>query len=348
MQKICFVILFCLTVFFSFAQKYKAKRDSIYLFNRIDTNYIKSYKDQLNARLVAVVRSNTFSITNKLTQQKLEYGINTNLNMGVGFSFKSIGFEILYNPPGLAINTDDDKFGKSKQFGISSSANGRKFIYDAYYRYNQGFHTTGFYKVPNDTTYDYYRRSDIQNYSAGLSVNYIFNNKKFSIAAPYNLTQKQNKMAGSFLLGTYAFYYGITADSLIYPDTLYKNFKPDVQFANATSLTYGVSVGYTYTFVFFKNWFFNLYILPGISLQQFYAVNTFDKKTYGRNNASVSFQSRFSLGFNKPRYFIGISWVGNNFAISDDPNSSVNFKYGTFRFYYGHRFDLRKLLKKKL
>ncbi len=343
------IILLIIICNFAFAQKYRYKRDSAHLYKRIDTTYITNYKDQLNARLVAVVRTNTFSIKNKLTQQSIEYSINTNLNMGIGFSFKSIGFEILYNPPGLAINTDDDKFGKSKQFGISSSANGRMLTYDAYYKYNQGFHTTGLYRVsPTDTAYDHYKRSDIQNYSAGINATYVFNNKKFSIGAPYNLLQRQNKMAGSLLLGTYAFYYGITADSIIFPDTLYKNFKPDVQLVNATSLTYGLSVGYTYTFVIFKNWFFNIYLLPGISLQQFYSTNAFDQKVYTRNNASVSFQSRFSLGFNKPRYFIGISWVGNNFAISDDPNSAVNFKYGTFRFYYGHRFDLRKLLKKKM
>lgn len=300
----------------------------------------------LNARLVAVVRTNKFGIKNKLSQQTLEYSINTNLNMGIGFSFKSIGFEIIYNPPG--INKDDKEFGNSTQFGVSSSANGRRVIYDVYYRYNQGFHSVQKYKVPNDTIYDYYRRSDIQNYSAGANICYVFNNKKFSIAAPYNLTQKQNKSAGSLLLGTYAFYYGIHADSIIYPDTMYRNFNPEVQFDNATSLTFGISCGYTYTLIFGKHWFFNLYLLPGISLQQFYSTNYFSNVTYSRNMASFSFQSRASLGFNKPRYFIGISWIGNNFAISDDPSSTVNFKYGTFRFYYGHRFDLRKILKKKM
>jgi hypothetical protein len=329
-----------------FGQKYKHKRDSIYLYQKIDTNYIKNYKDMLNARLVAVIRTNKFSIKNKLSQKSIEYSINENLNMGIGFSFKSIGFEFLYNPPG--INKDDDKYGSSKQIGVSSSANGRKFIYDAYYRYNQGFHTTTAYKVANDTIYDYYRRSDIQNSTAGANIIYVMNNKKFSIAAPYNLTQKQNKSAGSLLLGTYAFYYGIFADSIIYPDTMYRNFNPEVQFKNATSLTFGLSCGYTYTIIFGKNWFFNLYLLPGISFQQFYSTNAFDLKVYERSMASLSLQSRLSLGFNKPRYFIGVSWVGNNFAVSDDASSTVNFKYGTFRFYYGHRFDLRKMLKKKL
>lgn len=344
-KKIAFILLFILP-FVVNAQRYKHKRDSAFIYEKIDTNYIKNYKDMLNARLVAVIRTNKFSIKNKLSQKTIEYSINTNLNMGIGFSFKSIGFEILYNPPGL--NKDDAQFGRSTQFGIASSANGRKFTYDAYYRYNQGFHTTSMYKVGGDTVADYYKRRDIQNYSAGLNITYVFNNKKFSIAAPYNLTQKQNKSAGSILVGTYAFYYGIHADSIIFPDTMYRNFKPEVQFANATSLTFGLSCGYTYTIIFGKNWFFNLYVLPGISMQEFYSVNAFNQKVYNRYMTSFSFQSRVSLGFNKPRYFIGVSWVGNNFVISDDPSSSVNFKYGTFRFYYGHRFDLRKLLKKKL
>ncbi|MEK6882687.1 MAG: DUF4421 family protein, partial [Nanoarchaeota archaeon] len=46
------------------------------------------------------------------------------------------------------------------------------------------------------------------------------NNKRFSSSAPYNLTQKQKKSAGSLLLGTFGSLYAIDADSLIFPDSL--------------------------------------------------------------------------------------------------------------------------------
>ncbi len=320
-------------------------KDSTNIYQKIDTNYIENYKDLLNAKLIAVVRTNKFSVKNKLTGSAIEYSINTNINMGLGLNFKGIGFEFQYNPPGL--NRDDSKFGKSTQFAIASSANTRKFIYDVFYRYNQGFHTTTQYKVPNDTIYDYIRRGDIRNYNGGFNLIYVFNHRKFSSAAPYSLTQRQRKSAGSLLLGTGTFVYGIDADSIIYPDTMYKNFNPEVQFSNASSLTFGISCGYSYTFVFFKHWFANITTVPGISLQEFYSINAFDKKAYNRFSTSFSLQSRFSIGYNKRSYFIGISWINNNFLISDSPASTVNYKFGTFRFYYGHRFDLRKYLKRK-
>jgi hypothetical protein len=282
MNKYCLYISFWLISFSTaFADGERRPKDSTNIYQKIDTNFVENYKDMLNAKLIAVVRTNQFSIKNKLNGSTLEYSINTNLNMGIGLTFKGIGFEFQFNPKGL--NKDDAVYGKSSQFAIASSANTRRFIYDAYYRYNQGFHTTAMYRVPGDTIYDYYKRADLRNYNAGVNLIYIFNNKRFSSAAPYSLTQRQRKSAGSLLLGSYFFLYGIDADSLIYPDTLYKSFNKEVQFADASSVTFGISCGYTYTFVFFRNWFANIATVPGISLQQFYSINAFDQKVYSRS-----------------------------------------------------------------
>ncbi|MBL7884572.1 MAG: DUF4421 family protein [Bacteroidia bacterium] len=341
---ILFCLLFNIISHTALADNNRRPKDSTNIYQKIDTNFIESYRDILTAKLIAVVRNNRFSITDKLSQQSIEYGINTNLNMGIGLNFKGIGLELQYNPPGL--NNDDHKFGKSTQFSVASSANTRRFIIDAFYRYNQGFHTTKPFLHSNDTIADYYRRGDIKNNNIGVNMMYIFNNKRFSSSAPYSLTQRQKKGAGSLLLGTYFFLYSIDADSIIYPDTLYKSFKPAVQFSNAASTTFGISCGYSYTFVFFKHWFANITTVPGISIQEFYSKNAFTQEVYKRVAPSFSFQYKLSVGFNRKSYFIGISYQENQFVISDDKASSVNYKYGTFKFYYGHRFDLRKLLKK--
>jgi hypothetical protein len=268
--------------------------------------------------------------------------------MGIGFTFKGVGFDIEYSPPGL--NNDDAKFGKSSQFAVSTSANARKFMYDVYYRQYNGFRTIAMYNVAEDTTFDYSKRADIRNYHAGFTLTYVFNNKRYSSAAPYSLSQKQRKSAGSLLLGTYAFLYGLTADSIMYPDTVFQKFRKELQFSAAASYTFGISCGYTYTLVFGKkkNWFINIATLPGISYQQFYSVNAFDKSTFTNNSAAFSLQSRLSMGYNRKNYFIGVYWMGNNFVLGDNKQASIQYKYGTFKFYYGHRFDIRKMLKKKL
>lgn len=347
MRKLFLTSFLLLISLFSVAEKGRHK-DSTNIYQKVDTNYITSFRDLLNVKLFAVIRTNKFIISDHDSLSSIEYTINTRLNMGIAFTFKGIGFDIEYSPPG--INNDDARYGKSSQFAISTSANSRRFIYDIYYRQYQGFRTSAMYKVPGDTTYDYSRRADIYNYNAGFTLTYVFNNKKFSSAAPYSLSQKQKKSAGSLLLGTYGFIYALLADSIIYPDSTYMKFRKQLQFSTAASYTFGISCGYTYTLVFGKkkNWFVNIATLPGISLQQFYSENAFDHSTYADNSLAFSLQSRFSMGYNRKNYFIGIYWIGNNFVLGDDKQASINYKYGTFKFYYGHRFDLRKLLKKTL
>jgi len=338
------LILFSLSCF---GEKEHRVKDSTNIYGKVDTNYIVNFRDLLNAKLFAVIRSNKFIIKDKTSLSSIEYTINTKLNMGISISFKGVGFDIEYSPPG--INNDDAQYGKSSQFAVSTTANSRRFMYDIYYRQYQGFRTTAGYITGDDTIADYSRRSDIRNYHAGATVTYVFNNKKFSSGAAYTLSKKQKKSAGSLLLGTYAFVYSLIADSIIYPDTVYKKFRKELQFSSAASFTYGLSCGYTYTVVFGKkkNWFVNVTTLPGISLQSFYSVNAFDKKTYSSNSLAFSLQSRFSIGYNRKNYFIGIYFINNNFVLGDDNQASIQYKYGTFKFYYGHRFDLRKLLKKK-
>jgi hypothetical protein len=330
------------------AQRGRHKKDSTNIYQKVDTNYITSFKDLLNVKLFAVIRTNKFIINDKDSLSSIEYTINTRLNMGISFTFKGVGVDIEYSPPG--INNDDARYGKSSQFAVSTSANGKRFMYDIYFRQYQGFRTSAMYNVPNDSIADYSRRGDIRNYHAGITLTYIFNHKRYSSAAPYSLSTKQKKSAGSFLLGTYSFIYGLTADSIMYPDSVHQKFRKELQMSSAASYVWGLSCGYTYTLVFGKkkNWFVNLTTLPGVSYQQFYSVNAFDKKTYSNSSAAFSLQTRFSMGYNRKSYFIGVYWIGNNFVLGDDKIASINYKYGTFKFYYGHRFDLRKMLKKKL
>lgn len=339
-----FILLFTLISFAAPAGNYHRVKDSTNIFGKVDTNYIESFRDLLNAKLFAVIRTNNFRLQDKTSGQSMSYTINTKLDMGISFNIKGVGFDLEYSPPG--INNDDATYGRTKQFALATSANGRRFMYDAYYRYTQGFHSTGQYKFGNDTVASYYKRGDIINYNAGITLTYIVNNKRYSSGAPYSLTQKQRKGAGSLLIGTYAFLYGITADSSIFPDTLARSFHKELQISGASSTTFGLSCGYTYTFIFFRNWYANITTLPGISLQEYYSVNAYDKSVYNRFSYAVSLQSRFSIGYNRKNYFIGISWINNNFFIDDTRFSSVEYKYGVFRFYYGHRFDIRNLLKK--
>jgi len=212
-MKYKFIFLFLLFSFVSYAYDRHKPKDTLAIYQHIDTNYIENYHDWLNLRMVGVVRDNKFAMTDNTSKGRLEYGINTNVNLGLGFSFKNIGFEFQYNPPG--VNNDDYKYGKSKQIAFSTSANGRKIIYDVYYRYNQGYHTSSNYKIPNDTGFTYapLYRPDIKNTTAGCDFTYVFNDMDPMDGLPVYLDE-----------ATYRPHMGKPLYKIPSPDPEYKSF----------------------------------------------------------------------------------------------------------------------------
>ncbi|MES2590795.1 MAG: DUF4421 family protein [Bacteroidota bacterium] len=344
MRKLSTILLLLFISEVSFALK--GKDTTVY--KNIDTMCIENCRNLLNTRFVIAGRSNKFSITNYGTKESLEYKINSNTNIGIGLSYKGIGIEFQVSPKFL--NRDDKLYGKSQQFSIATSANSRRFIYDFFLRVNQGFHTTKGTPVPGDTTgaVTYFYRPDITNTNLGGEFVYVFNNKRFSSSAPYNFTQRQKRSEGSALLGTFFSLYGINADSVIFPDSLKDRFKPEVQFRRATTLTSGISYGYTYTFILWKYWFINLYTLPGLSIHQYYSTNAYSEETKSSVSLGLTFQYRFSIGLNRPKYFFGISAVGNNYSINNNKSSTLSYQYGSVRAYYGYRFALKKEYLKRM
>lgn len=339
------------TIFFLLfisATSFALKDKDTTVYKNIDTMCIENCSNLLNTRFVIAGRYNKFSIKDYGTKESLEYSINSNTNIGVGVSYKGIGIEFQVAPKFL--NGDNAVFGKSTQFSIATSANSRRFIYDFYLRFNQGFHTTKGTPIAGDTTgaLTYFYRPDITNTNLGGEFIYVFNNKRFSSSAPYNFTQRQKRSQGSTLLGTFFSLYDINADSVIFPDSLKERFKPEVQFKKATTLTSGISYGYTYTFILWKYCFINLYTLPGLSLQQYYSTNAYSQQSKSSVSMGLTLQYRLSIGLNRPRYFFGFSAVGNNYTINNNKNSTLSYQFGSVRVYYGYRFALKKEYLKRM
>jgi len=333
------------TLFFSslflFSNSYSCVKDTSKKSTSIDTNYIKDYSNYLNIKIATLARSNTFEITDITTGHALRYSINTATNIGIGASYRFLSFEIMFRPK--AFNNDNILYGKSQAFSLSFKANMKKFIIDAYLMQNKGFYTTDKYNFTGDTTQlpDHVRRPDIVNYNIGFNFLYVFNHIKYSSAAPFSLTQKQLKSKGSWLLGAYSLLYSVTADSTIFPDTLAVNFKPEVQFKSAGSFTFGISGGYTHTFVIKKKWYLNFALVPGISVQGLRTQNGYTGTQYRSSDLGLSLHSRFAFGVNKEKYFWGLSAASTNFLISGSPASQINYKFGFIRLYYGRRFKIK-------
>ncbi len=113
-------------------------------------------------------------------------------------------------------------------------------------------------------------------------------------------------------------------------------------------MTWFIGAGYTYTYtlVFCKNWLVNLTTVPGVSMQQLYTQSGVTDKRYNNFTIGLCMQSKLAFGYNKKRYFIGISAAWNNYALLGSPASTINYKFVYFRFYYGHRFEIKNKANK--
>lgn len=99
----------------------------------------------------------------------------------------------------------------------------------------------------------------MQTNSVGVAGFYVFNNKKLPYKASYVRNAIQKKSAGSFLLGGYynIDYAGFDqgATSFFLPNDFPQAVRDSFTINTYQSINYGVSFGYTYTFVFWKRWF---------------------------------------------------------------------------------------------
>lgn len=346
-------ILFFLSIFFLFSITSLAaltpKKDTIdskNIYQKLDTTYIENYRKFLIAKTYIFTRHNRFSVTTDSTGKTLQYSINANTNLGFGISYKGVGVDISFSPKLFGNNKDEELFGKSRQFALSTGSNGRRFIYDIYLRLNSGFYNTNGYSVIGDTTKKliYINQPNMINFSLGSELVYIFNNKRFSSSAPYNFTQRQKKSAGSKLLGSYFSLYTVAVDSLIIPDTLKEAFSSDVLFKNAGSLSWGVSFGYTYTFIFGKRKmaYANIYLLPALTVQQYFATNSLDEVVKSKVALGLPLQYRFSIGVNRKRFFLGLATMGVSHTLNTDQGARFNYSFGNVRVFYGYRFGLKK------
>ena len=95
-------------------------------------------------------------------------------------------------------------------------------------------------------------------------------------------------------------------------------------------------------------WIYHINIaeIPGISFQSITSENVYDHKQFGGSSVGLALQSKLSIGYNKKLNFFGFCYSANNYWIDNASASSMNYKFSSIKFYYGHRFTAGKLLKK--
>lgn len=302
------------------------------LYRNHDSTYITSYADYFTVKLVAINKYNFFRIKDGEQNTRIRYRPEYGINPGLGFAYKWIAMDFAFN---VGIREDVD-LKNSETFNLQTRIfSSRQFI-EAYLLYYYGHkfdHLTGINTYPGNLPEI---REDVRTISFGLQYLYAFDYDKFSLKAPFILNEAQRKSVGSPILGASFDYFNMDSDSSIVPNSLKNYFNQDLQLTDISVISLAINLGYMYTFVWKKNFFLTLGLIPGLNF------NLGDSRAEESNkikwNVSYKIKTMNALGYNAGKYFAGIRLAGdfNNLYLAK--KQSLLFSNGNLKFFLGYRF----------
>ncbi len=321
------------------------------LFTRVvyDTSYVESYYDHfLHVTAVSVLQKQDLQVSSGDLFPTLKFSPNTAFRFGFGVDYNLLSLE--YTQGVEYLDAPDPNKGNTNSFSLRLGVTGRRFLGSLLIQSYQGMYLSN----PQDViptwqpTDPYPIRGDIRSEVMLGSLNYFFNNTRFSSMASLWQIDRQKKSAGSFTVGITASIGKIRSDSTLLPYEYSSVLPNNDRLLEGTNYLYGINFGYGYNLILFKNFFVNGLLIPGVDLQAgtYRDVN----QKYYKTGTNIGYHGdfRFVTGYNGERYYCGFHY--SNYFVNNrvHNNVDVNIYNGYLRFFAGRRFDLapRKSNKK--
>lgn len=310
-------------------------------------SYYTDYSDQFLLKVGTVIKSNRLEIKNNLNSSSAKFAPSGRTGLGFGVNYKWLGLGIAFGLPA----SDEVKRtqGETSRFDAQLNIYSKKFGVDVFFQNYSGFHVEN-PEALTDWNKDYFpQQKNMQAAALGASGYYFFNNEKFSYKAAYVRNTVQNKSAGSFLVGGFFSldHAGFSNyDSIIsfVPSELTREVQDSFDIKAFSSITYGISVGYTHTFVFWKRCFINLSFAPGFGAKN---LTAFDSN--GENQSKSGVTSRLTirgaLGIEGKKFIFGMTSYLRTAGISFN-QYELKPSTSNARFFIAKRFDLGNSKKK--
>ena len=302
------------------------------LLNGFDTTYVAGNLYNLTVMPQYLLDNEHYRFTS-LTDGRQSIDIapdgRHNLRLNLGWRWLLVGYS--YNLK-----------GDSPQFNFNSNLYSARFGLDLFYRKsNAGYMIRGLRGFYDGT-------STLKNYNKefeglhikqlGIELCYAFN-KRFSYAAIYGRSTKQRKSAGSLIIGTGYNRQRFTFDYEKLDPIISGQMTDGLKFKEAAYNDISIHLGYSYNWVFAKNFLANISLAPAVGCK---VVAT--KATQKENlEASIGFNmtSRAALAYSNGRYYAGTSFVAHTYHYSKEKLSILN-SFGILKLYIGYHFWRRK------
>lgn len=318
----------------------------------VDTNYVKLNRYNMQAMAYSDMMFNIYKISgddeNGENRQSLVFSPYNTLRIGPYFAYSIVFL-------GYSLN-----FGRKQ-----TSAERSSMFFSIYspligvdYYYQKGINNYRLKRVsgfdsPESKRIDNLRFSGMDTYLQNLNVYYVFNHRKFSYTAAYSQSGQQLRSAGSWILGfSYTrqklnFDYRNLPSYLLYDEQGNDILNDALKISNINYRNYSVNLGYSYNWVFAKNFLFNETLTPTIG----YNINKgekfeFDKSLFHHTSFNFDIISRTAIVWNTGLFYAGAACVAHTYSYKKTSYSVLNalFKVNA---YVGINFWKKKTYRKK-
>jgi len=312
-------------------------------YDSVRSLYIKSFPDHFFIWPVLKQRRLDFEMNSLVDKgTSLEYKSNKPYSIGIGLYLFELGVELAG-----AIPLDEQSkkiYGESDASDLQLNIIGKKWGIEGYIQKYKGFYVVDpNVEIPDGTPYP--QRADIETRQIGSTVNYTFNNKKFSFRSVYNFADRQLRSAGSILLFGSISGFKARGDSAIIDPAYASDFGEAARVKSIRSTALAVAPGYTYSIIY-KGFFLNATLAIGPS-HNWLLYETDD----GRSKNDIKFDffvaGRIGVGYNGDRFFGGLGFINQGRSAKFD-NVEMVSSSGTFKIMIGYRFEEFGILKKRV
>ncbi len=315
----------------SLMHKFETIRKQLF-YKNFDTTYIKSYSHKLNIHLLADNKFSFFQVNDKNLGTNLYYRPELGISLGGGLAYKWFAFNLTFS----SWTEEKSEITSSDLFDFQIRMHSSKQYIEATLQYYYGYKLSAVSSHYSNISDEFKAREDMRSIHLNLQYLFAFNYSKFSLKAPFIFNETQQKSAGSVVTGAAFTMYVFDADSSIVPNSISDSFDSKLQLRDFNSVGISVNLGYMYSFVAKKQFFYTIGIIPGLDL------NTGDYFVNSRltMDPNLSFRVKLmnSLGYNGDKIYTGIQFIGNAFSVRLDKKLKANIGYGKLGFIFGYRF----------
>jgi hypothetical protein len=310
----------------------------------VDTNYVKDYSHLITGRLFSSTKFNTLAILTSDDEDNLRYRPNNQINLGIGVSYRKLTLNQGFRAP--LINQDEDRFGRTRYLDAQANLLSPERATNLFLQYFEGYHIashdqTEFGWAPQETEAPY--RGDLRQFNAGISTLRMLNSERFSYRAAFNQDAWQRISQGSWMIGAYAVYYNIRADSSLVPRRIGDSFEAQAAMRKGDFGDIGPMGGYAYTLVIGDHWFLtgSAAVGAGLSVQHVVSETADDDGEREVTNFGPGWhlQFRAGAGYNSKRQQFGITYNQERVNYVLPRQNVFAWSVGNVRFNLVYRFS---------